>query len=107
VVTDSYGNLWQNDNDDQVVTCRTTWLMEGGNAGYFSTDGSAPCAKCSVGTTNIQSRTSCDICVSGYMSVNGNGQAPCEICPVGSSNSDVASNDCPICDIGYYSPSGL
>jgi putative membrane-bound dehydrogenase-like protein len=39
VVTDSYGNLWQNDNDDQVVTCRTTWLMEGGNAGYFSSDG--------------------------------------------------------------------
>lgn len=39
VVTDSYGNLWQNDNDDQVVTCRTTWLMEGGNAGYFSADG--------------------------------------------------------------------
>ena len=36
---DSYGNLWQNDNDDQVVACRTTWLMEGGNAGYFSTDG--------------------------------------------------------------------
>ncbi|MGZ8558914.1 MAG: PVC-type heme-binding CxxCH protein [Chitinophagaceae bacterium] len=39
VVTDSYGNLWQNDNDDQVVTCRTSWLMEGGNAGFFSTDG--------------------------------------------------------------------
>ncbi len=39
VVTDSYGNLWQNDNDDQVATCRTSWLMEGGNAGYFSTDG--------------------------------------------------------------------
>ncbi len=38
-ITDSYGNLWQNDNDDQVVTCRTTWLMEGGNAGYFSSDG--------------------------------------------------------------------
>lgn len=36
---DSYGNMWQNDNDDQVVTCRTTWLMEGGNAGYFSSDG--------------------------------------------------------------------
>jgi len=36
---DSYGNMWQNDNDDQVVTCRTTWLMEGGNAGYFSNDG--------------------------------------------------------------------
>ncbi len=39
VIPDSYGNLWQNDNDDQVVTCRTTWLMEGGNAGYFSKDG--------------------------------------------------------------------
>jgi len=39
VVTDSYGNLWQNDNDDQVVTCRATWLMEGGNAGFFSNDG--------------------------------------------------------------------
>ena len=36
---DSRGDMWQNDNDDQVVTCRTTWLMEGGNAGYFSTDG--------------------------------------------------------------------
>ncbi len=36
---DSYGNMWQNDNDDQVVTCRTTFLMEGGNAGYFSADG--------------------------------------------------------------------
>lgn len=39
VIPDSYGNLWQNDNDDQVVACRTSWLMEGGNAGYFSTDG--------------------------------------------------------------------
>jgi putative membrane-bound dehydrogenase-like protein len=39
VITDSYGNLWQNDNDDQVISCRTTWLMEGGNAGFFSTDG--------------------------------------------------------------------
>jgi putative heme-binding domain-containing protein len=40
IIPDSYGNLWQNDNDDQVVTCRTTWVMEGGNAGYFSADGS-------------------------------------------------------------------
>lgn len=39
VVVDAYGNLWQNDNDDQVIACRTTWLMEGGNAGYFSEDG--------------------------------------------------------------------
>ena len=36
---DSYGNMWQNDNDDQVVACRTSWVMEGGNAGYFSNDG--------------------------------------------------------------------
>lgn len=36
---DSYGNLWQNDNDDEVVACRTSWLPEGGNAGYFSNDG--------------------------------------------------------------------
>jgi len=39
VAIDSHGNLWQNDNDDQVVACRTTWIMEGGNAGYFSGDG--------------------------------------------------------------------
>jgi putative membrane-bound dehydrogenase-like protein len=39
LAVDSYGNMWQNDNDDQVVTCRTTFLMEGGNAGYFSADG--------------------------------------------------------------------
>lgn len=36
---DSYGNLWQNDNDDEVIACRTSWVMEGGNAGYFSADG--------------------------------------------------------------------
>lgn len=36
---DSYGNIWHNDNDDQVVTCRVTWLMEGANAGFFSADG--------------------------------------------------------------------
>ena len=39
LAVDSFGDLWQNDNDDQVMTCRTTWLMEGGNAGYFSADG--------------------------------------------------------------------
>ncbi|MFT4019102.1 MAG: c-type cytochrome [Agriterribacter sp.] len=36
---DSYGNIWQNDNDDEVAACRVSWLMEGGNAGFFSTDG--------------------------------------------------------------------
>ena len=36
---DSFGDLWQNDNDDQVMTCRMTWLMDGANAGYFSADG--------------------------------------------------------------------
>ncbi|MEX2234913.1 MAG: PVC-type heme-binding CxxCH protein [Cyclobacteriaceae bacterium] len=39
LAVDSRGDMWQNDNDDQVVACRTTWVMEGGNAGYFSTDG--------------------------------------------------------------------
>lgn len=39
VCLDSYGNMWQNDNDDQVITCRVSYLMEGGNAGYFSADG--------------------------------------------------------------------
>jgi putative membrane-bound dehydrogenase-like protein len=37
---DSYGDMWQNDNDDQVVTCRVSWLMEGGHAGFFNADGS-------------------------------------------------------------------
>jgi putative membrane-bound dehydrogenase-like protein len=36
---DSYGDMWQNDNDDEVAACRTSWLTEGGNAGYFSADG--------------------------------------------------------------------
>lgn len=36
---DSYGDLWQNDNDDQTASCRTSWLPEGGNAGYFNQDG--------------------------------------------------------------------
>ena len=39
VAIDSYGNMWQNDNDDQVIACRTSFLMENGNAGYFSSDG--------------------------------------------------------------------
>lgn len=39
VCMDSYGNRWQNDNDDQVITCRTSYLPEYGNAGYFSKDG--------------------------------------------------------------------
>ena len=39
VAVDSYGNLWQNDNDDEVDACRTSWVMEGGNAGYFSSTG--------------------------------------------------------------------
>lgn len=39
LTVDSYGNMWQNDNDDEVAACRTSWLMEGGNAGFFSEDG--------------------------------------------------------------------
>lgn len=38
---DSYGNMWQNDNDDDGNKgVRVSWLMEGGNMGYFSSDGS-------------------------------------------------------------------
>jgi len=39
LTVDSYGNLWQNDNDDQVIACRTSFIIENGNAGYFSNDG--------------------------------------------------------------------
>jgi putative membrane-bound dehydrogenase-like protein len=39
VAMDSYGNMWQNDNDDQVIACRTSFLIENGSAGYFSLDG--------------------------------------------------------------------
>jgi putative membrane-bound dehydrogenase-like protein len=34
----SFGDVFQNDNDDPPA-CRTTWLMEYGNAGWFSRDG--------------------------------------------------------------------
>lgn len=39
VFIDSYGNLWQNDNDDEKASCRASWIMEGGNAGFFSQTG--------------------------------------------------------------------
>ena len=34
----SFGDIFQNDNDDPPA-CRNTWLMEGGNLGFFSKDG--------------------------------------------------------------------
>lgn len=34
----SLGDIFQNDNDDRV-SCRVTWLMEGGNLGFFSNNG--------------------------------------------------------------------
>lgn len=34
----SFGDMFQNDNDDPPA-CRNTWLMEGGNLGFFSSDG--------------------------------------------------------------------
>jgi putative membrane-bound dehydrogenase-like protein len=41
VALDSFGNLWQSDNDDDGnESCRTLFVMEGGNHGYFSADGS-------------------------------------------------------------------
>ncbi len=40
VAVDAFGNLWQSDNDDDGnAGCRTTWVMPGGNYGYFSADG--------------------------------------------------------------------
>jgi putative membrane-bound dehydrogenase-like protein len=41
VARDSFGNLFSADNDDDGNrSCRTTWVAEGGDYGYFSTDGS-------------------------------------------------------------------
>lgn len=41
VAVDSYGNLWNNDNDDDGnAGTRVLWTMEGSNTGYFSEDGS-------------------------------------------------------------------
>ncbi|KAA3614362.1 MAG: DUF1080 domain-containing protein [Planctomycetota bacterium] len=38
---DAFGNMFQSDNDDDGnQSCRTLWVMEGGNHGYFSADGS-------------------------------------------------------------------
>lgn len=39
LAVDSYGNMWQNDNDDEKAACRTSWVIEGGNAGFFSETG--------------------------------------------------------------------
>lgn len=39
VFVNSFGDMWQSDNDDQVAACRTTWVIEGGNAGYFNPTG--------------------------------------------------------------------
>lgn len=35
---DSFANVFQNDNDD-TISCRTTWVMEYGNLGFSSADG--------------------------------------------------------------------
>lgn len=41
VAVDSFGNLFQSDNDDDGnASCRTLFCLEGGNHGYFSADGS-------------------------------------------------------------------
>jgi putative membrane-bound dehydrogenase-like protein len=40
IARDSFGSMWQSDNDDDGNRgCRFSWVMEGGNAGYFSADG--------------------------------------------------------------------
>ena len=35
---DSFGDVWQTDNDD-TTSCRMTWLMSGANTGFASADG--------------------------------------------------------------------
>lgn len=41
VALDSYGNVYQSDNDDDGnQACRALWCMEGADHGYFSADGS-------------------------------------------------------------------
>lgn len=41
VALDSFGNMFQSDNDDDGSQgCRTLWCMEGANHGYFAADGS-------------------------------------------------------------------
>lgn len=35
---DSFGDVWQTDNDD-TASCRMTWLMNGANTGFASADG--------------------------------------------------------------------
>jgi len=40
VACDSWGNLYTFDNDDEVVCCRASWVLRGGNHGFFSADGS-------------------------------------------------------------------
>jgi putative membrane-bound dehydrogenase-like protein len=39
VMMDSFGDFWQNDNDDEKAACRTSFILEGGNAGFFSRTG--------------------------------------------------------------------
>ncbi|MBI5434611.1 MAG: DUF1080 domain-containing protein [Planctomycetes bacterium] len=40
VALDSFGNMFQSDNDDGPPVGRTLWCMEGANHGFFSSDGS-------------------------------------------------------------------
>jgi len=39
VMMDSFGDFWQNDNDDEKAACRTSFIVEGGNAGFFAKTG--------------------------------------------------------------------
>jgi len=40
VAVDAFGLMWQSDNDDDGNrSCRTSWVMPGGNYGFFSPDG--------------------------------------------------------------------
>ncbi len=40
VAVDRHGELYTFDNDDEVAACRATWVLRGGNYGFFAADGS-------------------------------------------------------------------
>ncbi len=40
VAVDRRGELYTFDNDDEVSACRASWVLRGGNYGFFSADGS-------------------------------------------------------------------
>ena len=79
---DSYGDIWVNDNDD-TQSCRTTWQMRYGDAGYCSKDGTRSWRADKRPNQSVRSahwrQDDPGVIPSGH--VYGNG-APCGLCVV-------------------------